>query len=88
MYETGHVDTFARDNLPAPTLCPDFLLEGFEYPEKLNVGAELTDKMVEKGFGDNTALIGNAAKSGSLLARLRRATRVANSRAGIFRLRK
>jgi 2-aminobenzoate-CoA ligase len=56
---TGHVDTFTRDNLPPPELMPDFLLDGFDYPECFNAGYELTDAMVEKGFGDNTALIGN-----------------------------
>ena len=56
---TAHVDTFARDQLPAPESQPDYLLDGFNYPETLNVGFELTDAMVDKGFGDNTALIGN-----------------------------
>lgn len=56
---TGHVDTFTRDNLPPPELMPDFLLDGFDYPEWINAGYELTDAMVNKGFGDNTALIGN-----------------------------
>jgi 2-aminobenzoate-CoA ligase len=56
---TGHVDSFARDNLPPPELCPEFLLEGFEYPDRLNVAVELTDKIVDQGMGDNTALIGN-----------------------------
>lgn len=56
---SAHVDTFARDNLPPPDLWPDFNLAGFDYPERLNAGWELTDGMVEKGFGDHTALIGN-----------------------------
>ena len=56
---TGHVDTFARDNLPAPDLLPDFLLDQFNYPDKLNAAVELTDAMVARGFGDHTALIGN-----------------------------
>ncbi len=56
---TAHVDTFARDHLPPPEQQPDYLLDGFDYPETLNVGFELTDAMVAKGFGDNTALIGN-----------------------------
>lgn len=56
---TGHVDTFARDRLPAPEDWPEIRLERFDYPEWLNVGVELTDAMVAKGFGDNTALIGN-----------------------------
>ncbi|MDA0222115.1 MAG: AMP-binding protein [Proteobacteria bacterium] len=56
---TGHVDTFSRDNLPPANQWPDFLLEDFPYPDYLNIGVALTDAMVEKGFGDNTALIGN-----------------------------
>lgn len=56
---TGHVDTFSRDNLPPADQWPDFLLEDFPYPDYLNIGVALTDAMVEKGYGDNTALIGN-----------------------------
>ncbi len=56
---TGHVDTFTRDSLPPPEQLPDFLLEDYPYPEWLNVGVALTDAMVERGFGDHIALIGN-----------------------------
>src|SRR5687767_14854763 len=56
---SAHIDTFSRDNLPPAAELPDFLLAGFDYPERLNVAVELTDRMVQKGFGDNTALIGN-----------------------------
>ena len=56
---SGHTDTFARDNLPPPDLWPEFLRDGFDYPEWLNAAVELTDRMVERGFGDNVALIGN-----------------------------
>lgn len=56
---SSHMDTFTRDNLPPSNMLPDFLLEDFPYPEYLNVGVALTDAMVEKGFGDHTALIGN-----------------------------
>ncbi len=59
---SAHTDTFTRDNLPAQGDWPDFLLDGFPYPEKLNAGSELTDLMVEKGFGDHTALIGNGRR--------------------------
>ncbi|MDP0927694.1 benzoate-CoA ligase family protein [Paracoccus onubensis] len=59
---TAHIDTFTRDNLPPPKAQPDFLLAGFDYPEKLNIGVELTDRMVERGFGDHTALIGNGRR--------------------------
>ncbi|MEM8916271.1 MAG: AMP-binding protein, partial [Pseudomonadota bacterium] len=56
---SAHVDTFARDNLPPADQWPDFNLDGFDYPETLNAGYELTDGMVAKGFGDHVALIGN-----------------------------
>lgn len=56
---TGHLDSFTRDHLPPEDQQPIFLLDQFQYPEYLNVGVELTDKMVEQGFGDQIALIGN-----------------------------
>ncbi|MBD9491136.1 benzoate-CoA ligase family protein [Ensifer sp. ENS11] len=59
---TSHVDTFTRDHLPPPEEWPDFLLEGFNYPDHLNAAVELTDAMVAKGFGDHTALIGNGRR--------------------------
>jgi 2-aminobenzoate-CoA ligase len=59
---SAHTDTFTRDNLPTPEQWPDFLLEGFDYPEYINAAVELTDRMVEKGFGDRTALIGNGRR--------------------------
>ena len=59
---SAHIDTFARDNLPPETQWPDFLLDGFDYPERLNAAVELTDAMVAKGFGDHTALIGNGRR--------------------------
>lgn len=60
--QSAHTDTFARDNLPDPGQWPDLLLDHFDYPEILNVGVELTDAMVARGFGDNTALIGNGRR--------------------------
>ncbi|MBN9080376.1 MAG: 2-aminobenzoate-CoA ligase [Rhizobiales bacterium 62-17] len=59
---TAHIDTFSRDNLPPPDQWPQLLMGGFNYPDYLNVGVELTDRMVERGFGDNTALIGNGRR--------------------------
>lgn len=56
---TAHTDSFTRDKLPPFAEWPEINLDGFDYPEYLNAGVELTDKMVEQGFGDNTALIGN-----------------------------
>ncbi len=56
---TGHTDSFTRDNLPPPGQWPHLMLDGYDYPEWLNAAAELTDRMVDRGFGDHTALIGN-----------------------------
>jgi 2-aminobenzoate-CoA ligase len=61
---SGHVDTFTRDKLPPAEQWPDLLLDRpeFQYPEYLNAAVELTDRMVERGFGDHTALIGNGRR--------------------------
>lgn len=59
---TAHTDTFTRDNLPPQEQWPNFLLDGFAYPDFLNAGVELTDRLVEKGLGDHTALIGNGRR--------------------------
>jgi len=59
---SAHTDTFARDNLPPADQWPQFLLEGFDYPEFVNAGVELSDTLVAKGLGDRTALIGNGRR--------------------------
>src|SRR5580698_8493627 len=58
---SGHVDDFSRRNLPPFGQWPELRLDRpeFQYPEYLNAAVELTDRMVEKGLGDNIALIGN-----------------------------
>jgi 2-aminobenzoate-CoA ligase len=58
---SGHVDDFARRNLPPPEQWPELVLDRpeFQYPDYLNAAVELTDRMVEQGFGDHVALIGN-----------------------------
>jgi len=61
---SAHVDTFTRDNLPARTAWPDLLLTRpeFQYPDYLNAAVELTERMVERGFADSVALIGNGRR--------------------------
>ncbi|MCQ2003241.1 AMP-binding protein [Rhizobium sp. NRK18] len=59
---SAHADTFARDNLPLPADWPEIDLSGFDYPEWMNAGVELSDRMVERGFGDRVALIGNGRR--------------------------
>jgi 2-aminobenzoate-CoA ligase len=59
---TSHIDTFARDNLPPFDQWPELLLDGFDYPDEFNAAVELTDRIVERGFGDHVALIGNGRR--------------------------
>ncbi|KJC42382.1 2-aminobenzoate-CoA ligase [Bradyrhizobium sp. LTSP885] len=58
---SGHVDDFARRNLPPADQWPQLLLDRpeFRYPDYLNAAVELTDRIVEQGMGDRIALIGN-----------------------------
>ena len=58
---SGHVDDFARRNLPPFEQWPELRLDRpeFQYPDYLNAGVELTDRIVEQGLGDQVALIGN-----------------------------
>jgi 2-aminobenzoate-CoA ligase len=56
---SGHVDNYVRDRLPPAAEWPELPLGSFDYPEWMNAAVELTDRMVEKGFSDHVALIGN-----------------------------
>ena len=59
---SAHVDTFSRDRLPPMAQWPEMNVHFHNYPDRLNVAVELTDKMVDRGFGDHTALIGNGRR--------------------------
>jgi 2-aminobenzoate-CoA ligase len=61
---TAHTDTFTRENLPPADIWPALPMERpeFQYPEYLNAAVELTDRNVERGFGDRVALIGNGRR--------------------------
>ena len=56
---SGHIDSFARDNLPPRTLWPEmlFTLPGLSYPERLNAAVELLDRHVAAGHGVRTAIV-------------------------------
>ncbi len=45
-----------------PDQWPDLPQAGFDYPDWLNAAVELTDRMVDRGFGDHIALIGNGRR--------------------------
>jgi 2-aminobenzoate-CoA ligase len=56
---SGHVDTFAEDNLPPRALWPTLIwpLPELQYPERLNCAASLVDAHVDHGRGDRIALL-------------------------------
>ena len=59
MIRSGHVDTFARDNLPPREQWPEFrfTLPELQYPERLNCVTEFVDKWVAGGGGDRIAIV-------------------------------
>ena len=59
MPRSAHIDTFARDHLPAAADLPEFLfgLPELKFPEHLNAATELLDRHVQAGRGERTALL-------------------------------
>ena len=58
---SGHIDSFARDNLPPPEQWPQIDLDGagLSYPERLNAVTALVDDHVAQGRGDRIAILGD-----------------------------
>ena len=79
---TAHSDTFARDRLPDASDWPAFsftLPDGgsVDYPDLLNCGAELLDRMVERGIGDRPCIIFDGETT-TYRQLLRQANQIAN----------
>src|SRR4030088_2786572 len=51
---TAHIDTFARDHLPAPDQWPEFIFSRpeLQYPARLNCVGNFLDRWVVEGRGD------------------------------------
>ena len=79
MAASAHIDTFARDNLPPRSQWPEFIfnLPGLRYPDRLNVAAELLDRMVEKGLGGKPCVF-SPSENLTYAALLARVNRIAN----------
>ena len=79
MTKSGHVDTFARDNLPPRALWPEFKfdLPELRYPERLNCVTEFLDRWVAAGQGDRPCLI-SPSESLSYAQLAERVNRIAN----------
>lgn len=58
---SGHIDSFARDNLPPAAQWPQIDLDkaGLSYPERLNAVTALVDDHVSQGRGGAPAIIGD-----------------------------
>ena len=48
----NHRHSRKRTGFPPFDQWPDLPQQGFDYPEYLNCAVELTDRLVEKGYGD------------------------------------
>src|ERR1700722_19708195 len=59
MNRSAHVDTFARDNLPAPEQWPQFLfkLPELNYPDRLNCVDAFIDDWVAAGEGERDCVM-------------------------------
>ena len=77
---TAHVDTFARDHLPAPEAQPEFRFElpELRFPERLNCATELLDRHVNEGRGDRRCVSAPGGPSWTYAELQRQADRIAH----------
>ena len=85
---SAHVDTFARDNLPPREQWPELVFDTpeLDYPDRLNCGAELLDRSVERFGADRPALHSLAGPTwtyGELLDRVDRIAHVLTTDLGV-----
>jgi 2-aminobenzoate-CoA ligase len=79
MAQSGHVDTFTRDNLPPREQWPEFKFRmwDLQYPERLNCVTHWVDRWVETGQGDRPCLL-SPAESLTYAELNERVNRIAN----------
>jgi 2-aminobenzoate-CoA ligase len=79
MIPSGHLDTFARDNLPPAADWPAFAftLPELNYPDRFNCAVELLDRWIERGHGDRPCIIA-PQETWSYAALAERVNRIAN----------
>ena len=79
MIRSAHIDTFARDNLPAREQWPEFLfkLPELNYPDRLNCVSAFVDDWVAAGQGARDCLI-SPAERWSYADLAERVNRIAN----------
>jgi len=64
MNRSGHIDTFARNNLPAPQRWPEFLFERpeLQFAPRLNCAVELLDRAIARGWGERDCVLGDGVR--------------------------
>jgi 2-aminobenzoate-CoA ligase len=79
MIPSGHLDTFARDNLPPEADWPElaFTLPELSYPERFNCAVELLDRWIERGQGERPCII-TPHETWTYAALAERVNRIAN----------
>ena len=79
MAASGHVDTFARDNLPPRAQWPEFRfdLPELRYPDRLNCVTKFLDRWVAAGEGGRPCLI-SPSETLTYAQLLERVNRIAN----------
>ncbi len=77
---SAHVDTFARDHLPAPEAQPEFRFElpELQFPPRLNCATELLDRHVREGRGDRRCVSAPGGPSWTYAELQRQAERIAH----------
>jgi 2-aminobenzoate-CoA ligase len=77
---SAHVDTFARDHLPAPQAQPEFRFElpELRFPERLNCATELLDRHVKEGRGGRRCVSAPVGPSWTYAELQRQADRIAH----------
>ena len=80
MTATAHIDTFARDHLPAPEAQPEFLfdLPELRLPARLNCATELLDRHVREGRGERPCVSAPGGPSWTYAELQRQADRIAH----------
>jgi 2-aminobenzoate-CoA ligase len=80
MQPSAHVDTFARDRLPAPADLPEFLftLPELQFPPRLNCAAVLLDDALARGWGERRCIVAPDGEVWTYVDLHRQANRIAH----------
>ena len=80
MAASAHVDTFARDRLPAPADLPEFIFElpELQFPQRLNCATALLEQRLDQGWGERRCVIAPDGTAWTYAELNAQANRIAN----------